>query len=156
MRSSSAAILGLGLSLAGGTVADATSPQPAAPEAGGDKAPPPSPEERMARRFPQPIEVRRLIGASLLDGTDNILGLIKSVARTPEGKLVLVIGYGGFLGFGQRLVPVPIEVVAWLGPAVVAMDWEVDQFELAPTWYEPKGSAVLGAGEIIRIAITRR
>ena len=155
MRPSSLTAFGLTLALAA-TGAQAASPPPAAEPAGDEKKPPPSPEERMARRFPQPITVRRLIGAALLDGWDNVLGRIETVARTPEGKLVLVIGYGGFLGFGRRLVPVPIEVVAWLGPAVVAMDWEVDRFELAPTWYEPKGSSVLGPDETIRIAITRR
>lgn len=110
----------------------------------------------MASRFPQPVEVRRLIGAAILDGADRVLGRIRTVARTPEGRIVLVIPYGGLFGFGSRLVPVPIEVVAWLGPDIAAMEWEQPSFELAPTWYAAGSTVVLPPDEIIRIAITRR
>ena len=59
------------------------------------------------------------------------------------------------LGLGQRLVPVPIELVAMLGRQVAALDMDREAFEKAPTWYG-QNSEPIGPNEIIRIAITRR
>ena len=114
-----------------------------------------SPEERMRRRFPQPVRVGDLIGLPILDWTDSTIGRIKLVVRTNEGKILLIVPYGGLFGLGQRLVPVPIEVVAMLGRQVAALDMPIEEFEKAPTWYG-SNAAPLGNDEIIRVAITRR
>ena len=109
----------------------------------------------MRRRFPQPVRVGDLIGLPVLDWQDSTIGRIKYVVRTSEGKILLIVPYGGVLGLGARLVPVPIETVAMLGWQVAALDMAREDFEKAPTWYG-SNSQPIGHDEIIRVAITRR
>ena len=45
-----------------------------------------SPEEKMRRRFPQPVRVGDLIGLPVLDWDDSTLGYVRHVVRMPEGK----------------------------------------------------------------------
>ena len=75
-----------------------------------------SPEEKMRRRFPQPVRVGDLIGLPLLDWDDSTIGYVRHVVRTPEGKIQLIVNQGRLFGWGGRLVQVPIEAVAiWRG-----------------------------------------
>ena len=153
----SVSVVGCGLLLGAqalGRRRGARGTDPAA-EAGGAQEEKISPEERMRRRFPQPVRVGDLIGLPILDWTDSTIGRIKLVVRTNEGKILLIVPYGGLFGLGQRLVPVPIEVVAMLGRQVAALDMPIEEFEKAPTWYG-SNAAPLGNDEIIRVAITRR
>jgi hypothetical protein len=113
------------------------------------------PEEKMRRRFPQPIRVGDLIGAPVLDERDVTIGHVQRVVRTADGKILLIVPHGGLLGLGQRLVPVPIELVAMLGRQVAAVDMSREQFEQAATWYG-SNSEPIDANETIRVAIMRR
>ena len=45
--------------------------------------------------------------------------------------------YGGFLGWRQRLVAVPIEVVAIAGRQLAALDMTRAEFDAAPAWSDP-------------------
>jgi PRC-barrel domain len=123
------------------------------------KEEPLSPEEQMRRRFPQPARVRSLVGLPVLDWSDNTLGYVQRVVRTREGKIQLIVRYGGWfgwIGWWQRPVAVPIEVVALIGPHVGALDVSVDWFRTAPTWQPSTDSTEIDPEETIRIAITRR
>jgi hypothetical protein len=118
-----------------------------------------SPEEKMRRRFPQPARVRDLIGLPVLDWRDNTLGYVQRVVRTGDGKILLIVRYGGWfgwIGWWQRPVAVPLERVALIGAHVAALDMPVDEFRTAPTWQPSADSHDLGADESIRVAITRR
>jgi len=118
-----------------------------------------SPEEQMRRRFPQPARVRDLIGLPVLDWNDNTLGYVQRVVRTSDGKIQLVVRYGGWfgrIGWWQRPVAVPIEVVALIGPHVGALDMTPEQFRTAPTWQPSADVSEIGPDETIRVAITRR
>jgi hypothetical protein len=118
-----------------------------------------SPEEAMRRRFPQPARVRDLIGLPVLDWSDNTLGYVQRVVRTSDGKIQLIVRYGGWfgwIGWGQRPVAVPIEVVALLGPHVAALDMMPEQFRTAPTWQPGPDVSDIAPDETIRVAITRR
>jgi hypothetical protein len=114
-----------------------------------------SPEEKMRRRFPQPVKVGDLIGLPVLDWEDVTIGHVRHVVRTPPGKIQLIVTYGGFLGWGQRLVPVPIEVVAILARQLASLDMPRAEFDRAPTWSESQ-TVPISPNEMIRIAITRR
>src|SRR5258707_15085684 len=57
-------------------------------------------EARMQRRFPQPVKVGDLIGLPVLDDGDVTLGRVRQVVRTPQGKIRLIVSYGGWLGWG--------------------------------------------------------
>ena len=114
-----------------------------------------TPEQRMQRRYPQPVKVGDLLGLRVLDDQDRTLGRITKVVRTSDGKIQLIIPYGGFLGLRQRLVAVPIEVVAIAGRQVAALDMDRPAFDAAPTWKEGQATALDGA-ETIRIALYKR
>jgi PRC-barrel domain len=118
-----------------------------------------SPEERMQRRFPQPARVGALIGRPVLDDDDNTLGYVERVVRTRDGKINLIVRYGGWfgwIGWGQRLVAVPIERVALIGPHVGAVEMTPAQFSAAPTWQPSPDVSEIKPDETIRVAITRR
>ncbi|MCX7314642.1 MAG: hypothetical protein WCG92_14940 [Hyphomicrobiales bacterium] len=90
-----------------------------------------TPEEKMSRRFPQPVRVGFLVGLPVLDWEDSTIGFIQQVVRTPDGKIKLIVPYyprfgwvrdGGFLDRWRRPVAVPIETVAILARQVDALD----------------------------------
>jgi hypothetical protein len=114
-----------------------------------------SPEEKMQRRFPQSARVGDLIGLPVLDDDDRTIGHVKFVVRTQSGKLQLIVPYGGFLGWRQKLVAVPIEVVAIAGRQLAALDMTRAEFEGAPAWNEALTTR-LAPDDVIRIALYRR
>jgi hypothetical protein len=114
-----------------------------------------SPEERMQRRYPQPVRVGDLIGLPVLDDDDRTIGRIQMVTRTPEGKIKLIVPYGGFLGWGTRPVVVPIEVVAIAGRQVAALDMTRAEFDKAPVW-DAQQARPLDPDDMIRIALYKR
>lgn len=114
-----------------------------------------TPEEKMRRRFPQPVRVGDLIGLPVLDDDDVTLGRVRQVVRAADGKISLIVSYGGWFGWGSRLVAVPIEVVAILARQIAALDMPPSEFAAAPTW-QGTGVQVLASDETIRIALGRR
>ena len=116
---------------------------------------PATPEEKMRRRWPQPVWVGALIGLPVLDDDDSTLGHVRQVVRTPEGKISLIVSYGGWFGWGSRPVAVPIEVVAILARQIAALDMPPREFAAAPTW-QGAGAQVLTHDETIQIALGRR
>ena len=114
-----------------------------------------SPEEKMQRRFPQPKRAGDLIGLPVLDDYDRTIGHIRHVVRTQAGKLQLIVTYGGFLGWRQRLVVVPIEVVAIAGRQLAALDMTRAEFDAAPAWSAASTTPV-APDDVIRIALYRR
>jgi hypothetical protein len=114
-----------------------------------------SPEEQMRRRFPQPAKAGFLVGLPVLDYDDITIGYVRHVVRTPEGKVLLIVNHGRFFGWGGRLVPVPIEVVAILARQIVVLEMTREDFTTAPTWSEASTKPI-APEETIRIAITRR
>ena len=122
-------------------------------------APPPvpadTPEEKMRKRFPQPVRVGDLIGLPILDESDSTIGRVKQVVRTQEGKIKLIVSYGGWLGFGTRPIAVPIEVVAILARQINTVDMRPSEFAAAQSW-SGAGAQVLPNDEMIRIALGRR
>jgi hypothetical protein len=136
-------------------IAFATTPQDAQPKADKD----PTPEERMNRRYPQPVRVGFLIGLPVLDEQDTTYGYIRDVVRTPANKIALVVPYRDWLGWaptdwGRKTVAVPIETVAILARQVAALDFSREEFAAAPA-YAAEGTP-LSADEMIRIAVYRR
>ena len=118
-----------------------------------------TPEQKMQKRFPQAVRVGFLVGRPVIDDDDNTLGYVQRVVRSADGKIQLIVRYGGWfgwIGWWQRPVAVPIEVVAMLGPFVAAIDMPPDAFRKAPTWELPAGTADIPADETVRVALTKR
>ncbi len=114
-----------------------------------------TPEERMNRRFPQPVRVGDLINLRVLDDQDVTIGLVRKVVRTPQGKILLLVSQGGWFGWGERLVAAPIEVLAIFGRQLASLDMEPKDYASASTWIEGDGTPIPD-DEIIRIALTKR
>jgi hypothetical protein len=123
-----------------------------------------TPEQRMQRRFPQPVRVGDLIGLPVLDYGDSTIGYIREVVRTPDDKIKLIVPYGHWFGWARtecflawcrRPVVLPIEAVAILGRQVAALDFAREEFDGLPTFDAAKATPI-ARDEMIRIAITRR
>ena len=115
-------------------------------------------EERMQRRFPQPVRVGDLIGLPILDDGALTLGYVRKVVRTPQDKIKLIVAYNGWCGWcdlDTRQVAVPIEVVGILGRAVASLDMPRSEFAATPAWQDANAT-VLANGDSIRIALARR
>jgi len=151
-------VLGLGLCvcLAIGLVAPFAVAQAMVPQTGMGDADKPMPmQERMLRRYPQPVRVGDLIGLRVLDDNDSTIGFVRQVVRTPQDKIALIASYDGWFGWGARPVAVPIEVVGILGRQIASLDMARSEYAAAPTW-QAAGAKVLGDDESIRIALARR
>jgi len=114
-----------------------------------------TPEERMNRRFPQPVRVGDLMSLRVLDDQDVTIGFVRKVVRTPQGKILLLVSQGGWFGWGERLVAAPIEVMAIFGRQLASLDMEPKEYASASTWVESGGTPIPD-DEIIRIALARR
>lgn len=119
---------------------------------------PPTAEERMRRRFPQPARVGDLIGLPLLDEEHITLGRVREVVRTKADKIELVVAYGGgllgFLGWHTRPVAVPIEVVGIRGRELASLDMPRAEYATAPTW-QGMDAAVLPPDATVLVALCR-
>lgn len=113
------------------------------------------PEERMRRRYPQPVKAGFLIGLPVLDYDDSTIGHVRKVVRTGDGKILLIVAYGRWLTWSKRLVAVPIETVAILGRQINALEMTPEDFEKAPTWNDSGGQDI-ASDATIQIAISRR
>jgi len=126
------AAVGLALSLLapiGGTPQTATTGSPLVlaqamiPPTGMEDAVKPMPmDERMARRFPQPVRIGDLIGLPMLDDSASTLGVVRQVVRTPQGKIALIVSYSRWFGWFGHPVAVPLEVVGIEGRQLVSLD----------------------------------
>ena len=114
-----------------------------------------SPEEKMRRRFPQPVRVGDLIGLPLLDWDDSTIGYVRHVVRTSEGKIQLIVNRGRLFGWGGPLVQVPIEAVAILARQIDLLDISREEFRATPVW-SAAATQPIPPDEMIKIAISRR
>ena len=118
-----------------------------------------TPEQRMQRRYPQPVKVGFLVGLPVLNEKDSTYGYIREVVRTPEGKIALVVPYRAWHGWaptdwGRKPVAVPIETVAILARQVAALEFSAADFAAAPA--SAASGTPLPADETIKIAVYRR
>jgi hypothetical protein len=117
-------------------------------------------DERMKRRYPQPIRVGALIGARVSDNESRTIGYVQRVVRTAQGQVDVVVDCCGWFGFGTHAVVVPIAVLGVFGREVASLDWPRSAYDSAPVWQSPggkePGSTVLADADTVRIALARR
>ncbi len=111
--------------------------------------------ERMDKRFPQPVRVGFLIGLPVLDDDESTIGFVQQVVRTAQGKTELVVSYGRWFGWFGRPVAVPIEAVGMLGRQVASLDMPPSEYAAAPTW-QPGDATILPSDASVKIALARR
>jgi hypothetical protein len=98
-----------------------------------------------------PVQVADLIDRPILDENKSVMGHVRAVVRTGDGKVQLLLPLGGLFGFGERLVGVPVESVALTGTQVMVVDMPPDRFQKSPTW-NGSNSATLAPAETILIS----
>jgi hypothetical protein len=106
-------------------------------------------------RFPQEVKVGHLIGMPVLNDSDVTLGHVQKVARTPKGKIELIVSYSKWFGWFGRPVAVPIEAVAILARQLDSVEMKPDEYEKAPTWSQGE-SQILPESHTVRVALGRR
>ncbi len=108
-----------------------------------------------ALRFPQPVRVGDLIDRQVLQPIEaqHVLGRVAAIVRAQDGGIAMLVRFGGFLGFGTRLIDVPIDTVALLGEYVAVMDLTPAQLAALPTANET-GLTALPPDTIIRMGLT--
>ena len=97
-----------------------------------------------------PVRVADLLDLPIVDESKTAMGRVRGVVRTDDGKVQLLLPLGGLFGFGERLVPIPIENVALSGPQVMVLEVPPDRFQKSATWYGSK-SVTLAPAETIPI-----
>jgi len=155
-----ALLFGLVAPLGAATAAGAVTPQfrlaqAMVPPTGMMDAQHPMPmNERMLRRFPQPVRIGDLIGLPVLDRNASTLGYVRQVVRRPQGGIELIVSYSRWWGWFGRPVAVPIEVVGIEGRQLVSLDMPSSAYAVAPTW-QGNGATILPADATIRVALAR-
>jgi hypothetical protein len=112
-------------------------------------------DERMNKRFPQPVRVGDLIGLPVLDDNSSTLGYVRQVVRTPANKILLIVSYSRWWGWFGRPIAVPIEVLGIYGRQLASLDMDPDDYADAPTW-RGDGATAVPNDETIRLALARR
>jgi PRC-barrel domain protein len=112
-------------------------------------------QTKFNRRFPQEVKVGHLIGMPVLDDNDVTLGYVQKVARTPKGKIELIVSYSKWFGWFGRPVAVPIEAVAVLARQLDSVEMKPDEYEKAMTWSQGE-SQILPESDSVRVALGRR
>ena len=121
---------------------------------------PPPPGMSLARsaamRFPQPVRVGDLLRRDVLQPVESqdVLGTVRSVVRDASGQIDLVVDYGGFLGFGARLIAVPIDATVLLGQDMEIVAYSRSQLNRFPT-FSAVGTLPVPPDTIIRVGLAK-
>lgn len=110
-----------------------------------------------ARRFPQPVRVGDLLRRRVLRPLESqpTLGWVRDVVkRTEDGRIDVVVDYGGVLGLFARPIAVPVDAMALLGQHMEIVDFTPDQLEKFET-FNGSGTAPLPPDSTIRVGLAR-
>ena len=144
------AVCGLLAALSGTAHAQSATP--------GGMPPPPgmSMAESAAMRFPQPVRVGNLIGRDVLRPVESqdVLGHVRQVVRDSSGQIMVVIDFGGFLGFGTRLIAVPVDAMVLLGQDMEVVAFTPRQLRKFPT-FSASGTVAIPGDTIIKIGLAK-
>jgi hypothetical protein len=124
----------------------------------GGMPPPPgmSLEQSNAMRFPQPVRTGDLLHRLVQQPVEsqNILGRVRAVVRSNAGEVFIVMNFGGFYGYGGRLIAVPIDAMVLLGPAMEVVAYSPEQLAAFPT-FNPTGTVSVPDDAILQIGLAK-
>ena len=124
----------------------------------GGMPPPPgmSLTESAAMRFPQPVRVGDLIGRQVLRPVESqdVLGRVRRVVRGQNGKIMVVVDFGGFLGFGSRPIAVPVDAMVLVGQDMEIVAFTPEQLQKFPT-VSPSGTTDVPDDTIIKVGLAK-
>jgi hypothetical protein len=109
-----------------------------------------------AMRFPQPVRVGDLLGRSVLRPVESqdVLGRVRRLVRDADGKIMVVIDFGGFLGFGRRPIAVPVDALVLLGQDVEVVAFTPEQLRQFPT-FSPAGVSDIADDATIAVGLAK-
>ena len=107
-----------------------------------------------AKRFPQPVRVGDLIHRDVIQPVEsqNVLGTVRQVVRDHDGTVVVVINYGGFLGFDTRPIAVPIDAMVLEGQDMEVEAFTPKQLNAFPT-FSDGGTTPVPPDTIIKVGL---
>jgi len=107
-----------------------------------------------ARRMPQPVRVGDLIGRTVLQPVESrvVLGHVTGVIRLGKDQIAIVMIYGGFFGFGGRIIAVPADAMVLLGTELEVLDFTPEKLNGFAT-FDSSGSVPLAADDVIRMGL---
>ena len=124
----------------------------------GGMPPPPgmSLAQSTAMRFPQPVRVGDLIGRKVLRPVESqdVLGRVSRLVRDRDGRIMVVVDFGGFLGFGTRAIAVPVDAMVLLGQDMEIVAFTPEQLGQFPT-FSPSGTTDVANDTIIKVGLAK-
>jgi len=109
-----------------------------------------------AMRFPQPVRAGDLVGRPVLRPVESqdVLGRVRRLVRGGDGKIMVVVDFGGFLGFGRRPIAVPVDAVVLLGQDVEIVAFTPEQLRQFPT-FSPSGTSDIADDTTITVGLAK-
>ena len=143
-------ICGAVVGLAGVALAQSTTPGGMPPPTGMSLA------ESAAMRFPQSVRVGDLLGRDVLRPVESqdVLGYIHRLVRDNEGQIMVEIDFGGFWGFGSRLIAVPVDAMVLLGQDMEVVAFTPEKLTRFPT-FSPSGTTPIAEDAVIKVGLAK-
>jgi hypothetical protein len=109
-----------------------------------------------AMRFPQPVRVGDLIGREVLRPVESqdVLGRVRRLVRDRNDQVMVVVDFGGFLGFGARPIAVPIDAMVLLGQDMEIVAYTPRQLREFPT-LSASDSSDIASDTIIKVGLAK-
>jgi hypothetical protein len=109
-----------------------------------------------AMRFPQPVRVGDLIGREVLRPVESqdVLGRVRRLVRDHDGQIMVVVDFGGFLGFGSRPIAVPVDAMVLLGQDTEIVAFTPEQLRQFPT-FSSSGATDVPNDTIIKMGLAK-
>lgn len=124
----------------------------------GGMPPPPgmSLADSAAMRFPQPVRVGDLLGRAVLRPVESqdVLGRVHGVVRDRDGRIMVVVNFGGFIGFGARPIAVPVDAMVLVGQVMEIVAFTPDQLRNFPT-FSASGTMDVADDTIIKVGLAK-
>ena len=145
-------LLGVGLLAGAESAVHAQSTTP------GGMPPPPgmSLAASTAMRFPQSVRVGDLIGREVLRPVESqdVLGRVRRLVRDHDGQIMVVVDFGGFLGFGTRPIAVPVDAMVLLGQDMEIVAYTPEQLQQFPT-FSSSDTTDIASNTIIKVGLAK-
>jgi hypothetical protein len=157
VRRDLSAVASLRLLIVGGMLAVAVAAHAQSATPGGMPPPPGmSLAESAAMRFPQPVRAGDLLGREVLRPVESqdVLGRVRRVVRDRNGQIMVVIDFGGFLGFGSRPIAVPVDPMVLLGQDMEIVAFSPKQLQQFPT-FSPSGTTDVPDDTVIKVGLAK-
>jgi hypothetical protein len=83
-----------------------------------------------------------------------VLGRVRRVVRDANGQIMVVVDFGGFLGFGSRPIAVPVDAMVLLGQDMEIVAFTPKQLRQLPT-FSPSGTTDVADDTVIKVGLAK-